>query len=155
MRRWRRIPISSSSSPTTKCSAREFAIGTSRGCRARFWASEISPEDSLDIYYDLFGYDKNVEPKLDELRRKGFSPDYVSRETKRSVASANGKEKIYTGVGFNEPGSPPDDAETVYEATRKSFQAGAAGIVISREYEEMRVPNLQAVGRAVREVTGV
>jgi hypothetical protein len=114
---------------------------------------EISPQDSLDLYYDLFGYDKNVEPKLDELRRNGFSPDYVYRETKRSVASANGKLKIYTGVGFDVPGSPPDDPETVYQATRKSFEAGADGIVISREYEEMELNNLRAVGRAVRELT--
>jgi hypothetical protein len=111
---------------------------------------EISPEDSLNLYYDLFGYDKNVEPKLSELRREGFSPDYVYRETKRSVASANGKVKIYTGVGFDVPGSPPDDPETVYQATRRAFEAGASGIVISREYEEMEVANLRAVGRAVR-----
>jgi hypothetical protein len=113
---------------------------------------EVSPKDSLDLYYDLFGYDKTVEPQLDELRRRGFSPDYVYRETKRSVASANGKLKIYTGVGFNVPGSPPDDPESVYEATRRSLAAGASGVVISREYEEMQLPNLRAVGRAVREL---
>jgi hypothetical protein len=112
--------------------------------------SEVSLEESLNLYYDVFGYDKSVEPKLGELLRKGFSPDYVFRETKRSVASANGKTKIYTGIGFDVPGSPPDDPEIVYEATRKAFEAGASGIVISREYEEMRVENLKAVGRAVK-----
>ena len=111
---------------------------------------ELSLEDSLNVYYDVFGYDKNVEPKLGELLQKGFSPDYVFRETKHSVASANGKTKIYTGIGFDVPGSPPDDPETIYQATRKAFEAGANGIVISREYEEMRVANLKAVGRAVR-----
>ena len=104
----------------------------------------------MNVYYDVFGYDKNIEPKLGELLQKGFSPDYVFRETKHSLASANGKTKIYTGIGFDVPGSPPDDPETVYEATRKAFDAGANGIVISREYEEMRVANLKAVGRAVR-----
>lgn len=111
---------------------------------------ELSLEESLNLYYDVFGYDKNVEPKLTELAQKGFSPDYVFRETKRSIASANGKTKIYTGIGFDVPGSPADDAETIYEATRRAFEAGANGIVISREYEEMRVANLKAVGRAVR-----
>ncbi len=111
---------------------------------------ELSLEESLNVYYDVFGYDKNVEPKLGELLRKGFSPDYVFRETKHSIASANGKTKIYTGIGFDVPGSPPDDPETVYQATRKALEAGAHGIVISREYEETRVANLQAVGRAVR-----
>jgi hypothetical protein len=118
----------------------------------RIILSEVPLDESLNLYYDLFGYDKNVEPKVSELARKGFSSDYVYRETKRSVASANGKTKIYTGIGFDVPGSPPDDPEKVYEATLKAFDAGANGIVVSREYEEMRVPNLKAVGRAVREV---
>jgi len=46
------------------------------------------------------------------------------------------------------------DPQKVYECVLKSFEAGAAGIVVSREYEEMRVPNLQAVGRAMRELDG-
>jgi hypothetical protein len=76
----------------------------------------------------------------------------VFRETKRSVASANGQTKIYTGVGFDVPGSPRDDPETVYRSTLQAFAAGAHGIVVSREYEEMKIEHLRAVGRAVREV---
>lgn len=82
------------------------------GPRIRYWyldrfkktiLGELLLEESLDLYYDLFGYDKNVEPKLNELAAKGFSPDYVFRETKRSVASAEDKTKIYTGIGFDVP----------------------------------------------------
>jgi hypothetical protein len=131
------------------------------GPRIRYWyldrfqktiLGELSLEQSLDLYYDLFGYDKRVEPKLDELATKGFSPDYVFRETRRSVASAEGKTKIYTGIGFDVPwGNTHLDAdpEKVYECVLKAFEAGARGIVVSREYEEMRVPNLKAVGRAI------
>jgi hypothetical protein len=114
---------------------------------------EVSLETSLEIYYDLFGYDKQVEPSLDELGRRGFTPDYVFRETKRSVASADGKTKIYTGIGFDVPGSPRDEPEAIYTATLNAFAAGAHGIVVSREYEEMKVEHLRAVGRAVREVS--
>jgi hypothetical protein len=39
----------------------------------------------------------------------------------------------------------------VYQAVLKGFDAGADGIVVSREYDEMRLPNLKAVGNAVRE----
>ena len=74
------------------------------------------------------------------------------RETKRSVASANGRTKIYSGIGFDVPGSPSDDPETIYDATLNAFAAGAHGIVVSREYEEMKIEHLRAVGRAVREV---
>ncbi len=113
--------------------------------------SEISLEQSLDLYYDLFGYDKKTEPGVDQLSSAGFTPDYVYRETKRSVASTGGKTKIFAGIGIDVPGSPPDDPETVYQATYKSLEAGAGGIVVSREYEEMKVPNLDAIGRAVRD----
>jgi len=41
----------------------------------------------------------------------------------------------------------------VYRATLKAFDAGAHGIVVSREYEEMKVAHLRAVGRAYREAT--
>jgi hypothetical protein len=111
---------------------------------------EVSLETSLELYYDLFGYDKQVEPSLNELGRRGFTPDYVFRETKRSVASANGRTRIYTGVGIDVPGSPPDDPETIYQATARAIEAGAHGIVVSREYEEMEIEHLRAVGRAMR-----
>jgi hypothetical protein len=112
---------------------------------------EVSLEDSLSLYYDLFGYDKKTEPALAELGRRGFSPEYVYRETKHSVASADGKTKIYTGVGFDVPGALPDDPDTIYQATLRAFQAGAHGIVASREYEEMELDHLRAVGRAYRD----
>ena len=114
---------------------------------------ELSLNDSLNLYYDLFGYDRKAEPALEELGRRGFSPDYVRRETAHSVASANGRTKIYTGVGFDVPGSPPDDPDTVHQAAMAAFAGGAHGIVVSREYEEMKVPHLEAVGRAFREAT--
>ncbi len=133
------------------------------GPRIRFWylarfgrtiLSEMTLAESLNLYYDLFGYDKTKEPGVEALASTGFSPDYVYRETRRSVASAEGKTKIYTGIGFDVPwgANPmPADPEKVYEATKKAFEGGAAGIVVSREYEEMRVANLKAVGRAMRE----
>ena len=111
---------------------------------------ELTLDQSLDLYYAFFGYDRNAEPSVEGLRREGFSPDYVYRETARSVASANGTARIYAGIGFDVPGSPPEDPEKIFQAVVNVFRAGASGIVVSREYEEMKVPNLRAVGRAVR-----
>ena len=91
---------------------------------------ELSLDQSLELYYALFGYDYNVEPKVGDLAAKGFSPDYVYRETKRSVASAAGKTKIYSGIGFDVPGSPPEDPEKIYQSVQKAFGAGAGGIVV-------------------------
>jgi hypothetical protein len=116
---------------------------------------DISLQQSLELYYDLFGYDKTKEPSLDKLATTGFSSDYVYRETKRCKASAENKTKIYSGIGFDVPwgnNTIPGNPDTVYDCVRKAFSAGADGIVVSREYEEMRVPNLQAVGRAMRDL---
>jgi hypothetical protein len=60
--------------------------------------------------------------------------------------------QIDPGIGFNLPGGGPDDPEAIYQCVRRAFDAGAGGIVVSREYEELTVPNLKAVGRAVREL---
>lgn len=139
------------------------------GPRIRWWhvnrlsktiLRELSEQSSLEMFYDLSGLDKDAEPGLDELNYTGLSPDYVYRLTKRLVDGVQGKTPIYPGIGFDVPwsvGSWDDarlahfksDPELVYQATLKAFEAGAQGIVISREYDEMRVPNLRAVKRAV------
>lgn len=129
------------------------------GPRIRGWVAntqrsvlnQLTLQEALDLHYDLFGYDKNIEPKATETT-KGGSADYVFRETKRSVASAEDKTKIYPGIGFNVPGGAPEDPETIFQAVTNAYKAGARGIVASREYEEMTVPNLRAVGRAVRDL---
>ena len=134
------------------------------GPRIRYWylerlrrtvLSELTLEQSLALYYALFGYDPAREPGVAELATRGLSPDYVYRETRRSVASANGKTKIYPGIGFDVPWGDapiPADPDDVHQATVRAFEAGASGIVVSREYEEMQLANLRAVGRAVREL---
>ena len=99
---------------------------------------EVPLADSLNLYYKLFGYDPHTEPALNELGRRGFSAEYVARETKHSVASANGKTKIYTGVGFDVPAAARIDPEIVYEAPR-SARRGASGTLCWAEHEEMKV----------------
>jgi hypothetical protein len=116
---------------------------------------ELSDAQSLDLFYSLKGYDKQVEPKLEDLERLGLGPDYVYRETKRCVESVAGKTKIYSGIGIDIPANGKtfsSNPEGVYEAVRRAFDAGASGVLISREYDEMRLPNLHAVGRAIRDL---
>jgi hypothetical protein len=43
----------------------------------------------------------------------------------------------------------PSPPERTYEAVQKAFEAGADGILISREYNEMRLESLSAVGKAL------
>jgi hypothetical protein len=122
--------------------------------------ADFSKQQTLDFYYAVFGLDPTKEPALEQLRSGGFSPDYVYRETRRCVEGVAGKAPVYPGIGFDIPfhradGPPaphPSQPEILTEATRQAFLAGADGIVVCREYQEMRVPNLKAIGRAIAEV---
>ena len=115
---------------------------------------DTTPQQALALTYDVMGYDKEVEPDLDALPTTGMSPDYVYRETRRCVEAVNGEIPVYAGVGFDVPtdGNPMrSDPKRVYQATYRAFEAGAKGLIVSREYDEMRVENLEAVGRAIKD----
>jgi hypothetical protein len=43
------------------------------------------------------------------------------------------------------------DPDILYEATIKSFEAGARGVLTSRDYDEMRLSSIEAFGNAVRD----
>jgi hypothetical protein len=92
---------------------------------------------------------------LDELAQAGLSPDYVARETKRALAGVQGKCRILPGIDIGIPtaknsrkASPGD----TYAATRAALEAGAHGVLFSRKYSEMKLANLEAAGKAVRDV---
>jgi len=62
--------------------------------------------------------------------------------------------KIWPGIDVDVPTGAaskkagPDD---VYQAVRAAFDGGAHGVLLSRKYSEMRLDNIRAAGRALRE----
>ena len=63
--------------------------------------------------------------------------------------------KIYPGIDIDVPTrstdkrTKPDD---VRQSVRAAFDAGADGVVLSREYVEMWLANLSAAGETLREI---
>jgi hypothetical protein len=94
------------------------------------------------------------EAGLDELAGAGLSADYVLRETQRALAGVGGKAKVYPGIDIGIPTdkdsrkASPDDT---YAAVAAALKAGADGLILSRKYSEMRLSNLDAAGRAIRD----
>ena len=122
--------------------------------------ADFSKDLALELFYAAFGLDPVKEPEYANLHKERMSPDYVFRETRRCVEGVAGRARVYAGVGLDVPHYVPggmapviSDPESVYEATRLSFEAGAAGVLASREYREITKPSLQAFGRAVRSVS--
>lgn len=113
---------------------------------------DLTPATMRTFLFEVLGYDPATEAALDDMATQGMSPEYVWRAIRRSVVAVDGRIPIYAGVGFDVPtdGNPMRSApENVYRSVYRSFEAGAAGLLVSREYDEMRSENLAAVGRAV------
>ena len=127
--------------------------------------SELSLAQSLDLFYALRGYDPKLQPPVGELTRRGMDPDYVRVETRRIVDVVGGRCEVIPGIGVDVPnnfqggpsagpagrpfGSTPAGLRA---AVTHAFAAGAGGILISREYDEMRLENLRAIGATLREL---
>ena len=96
------------------------------------------------------------EAPLDQLAQAGLSPDYVFRETERALTGVEGKCKVLPGIDIGIPtgkNSRKASAEDSAAATSAALRAGAEGVIFSRKYSEMRLDNIAAAGRAVREAT--
>jgi hypothetical protein len=118
--------------------------------------ADLTPEETLQLVYRIQQYPS--EKPLDRIPQEGLSADYVLRETRRAVAGAAPSVRIWPGIdidiptGAGEKKTQPDD---VYQAVKAAFEGGAHGIILSRKYSEMRLDNLRAAGRAIRELKRV
>ena len=105
----------------------------------------------------MFGHDPSKQPKLEDLDADGLGPEYVFRETSRCKESVGNQAKVYAGIGIDVPWYVPNgmerrpsDPDQITAAVHRAFDAGAEGVLASREYDEMRMSSLEAFGTAVR-----
>lgn len=142
------------------------------GPRLRWWhlerlqrgpLAEIPLSQALDLFYALRGYDPAQSPGLEDLDRKGFGANYVATETRRMVATVQRGCAVVPGIGVDvpdniqRPNPPPGGTFSsqpgrLREVVTAAFSAGASGILISREYDEMRIENLRAIGDTLRDL---
>jgi len=115
---------------------------------------DVPPEQLMRFNNRLLNYGSE-EASLDQLPAAGFSPDYVFRETSRAIAGVKGKCKVLPGVDIGIPthaGSRKASPEDTYAATMAALKANPDGVIFSRKYSEMMLANLDAAGRAVRDM---
>ncbi len=111
------------------------------------------PADVCKLLLDQMGYD---EAPYDQLAATGFSAGYVEREIRRSVASVSGHPvQIWPGVDIDIPvgtGESHCTPQSVALAVKAAFTGGAKGIILSRNYTEMKPEDLSGAGQALREL---
>ncbi|MHC2065874.1 hypothetical protein ACYFX5_00235 [Bremerella sp. T1] len=135
------------------------------GPRLRWWVlermkdrvlNELSLEQSLSLFYSTFGHTAEEMPQVEELDANGLGATYVYNETKRCKLGVGSHAKVYAGIGIDVPWYVPGGMEprpsrpdSVEAAVVQAFEAGADGVLASREYNEMRLPSLRAFGQGV------
>ncbi len=122
-----------------------------QGMHRALWA-DARPEETYALMSRILGHE---EAPLAELPAAGFSPEYVRRETARTVQAVAGRCDVYPGIDIDIPTGPDEKKTTpedVYQAVLAAFEGGATGVVLSRKYSEMRLANLAGAGRAIREL---
>lgn len=115
---------------------------------------DAPPQDSLQLIYRFLNIEEGT---LEEIPQKGWSADYVRRETERAVNAVKMSGQptvILPGIDIDIPtgdGLKQTEPEDVYQAVSAAFQGGAQGVVLSRKYSEMKLANLAACGKAVKD----
>ncbi len=114
---------------------------------------DVPKNELLDLHYRILNFH---EKPLDQIPVTGFSADYVARETQRARQGLKGaKTLLWPGIDIDIP-TAPEHAKCTPEGTRQAVLAalhgGADGVILSRKYSEMRLSNLSAAGKAVREL---
>ncbi|HEU5396997.1 MAG TPA: hypothetical protein VFV81_07510 [Verrucomicrobiae bacterium] len=114
---------------------------------------DLTPASAGDVLSQQLNYH---EAPLDKLPSTGFSADYVERETRRSVDAVAGHPvQIWPGVDIDVPVGAQEShctPESVAAAVKAAFAGGAKGIILSRNYTEMKPENLSGAGHALREL---
>lgn len=113
---------------------------------------DVPHEELMRFNNHLLNYGN--EAPLDKLATEGLSAEYVFRETQRALAGVKGNCLIFPGIDIGIPTgekSRKASPEDTYAATLAAFKAGANGVILSRKYSEMRLANLDAAGRAIRD----
>jgi hypothetical protein len=117
---------------------------------------DVPQQELLDFHYRVLDYAH--EKPLVALPQSGFSADYVYREAKRAHdALAGAKTQLWPGIDIDIPTAPTSTKSTpegTRDAVLAAFRAGANGVLLSRKYSEMRLPNLRGAGEAIRQVLG-
>ena len=114
---------------------------------------DLPPDLAAAMLCRQLGYD---EAPYEQLAARGFSAGYVERETRRAVASVAGYPvQIWPGVDIDVPAAKGEGhctPESVGRAVKAAFAGGAQGIILSRNYTEMKPENLSGAGAALKEL---
>lgn len=120
----------------------------------RTFLGDFAPAEATQFLYRILQLE---EAPWEDLPRTGFSAQYVRRKTEQMVRRLEGRIPVYPGLGIGVQGTGGAEnkqitPESVRAAVRASYEGGASGICLSRNYSEAKLASLKAVGEALDEL---
>jgi hypothetical protein len=125
-----------------------FTSGFAQNVLGDFPASQ-----ALEVLYRMLNYQ---EAGYDRVTATGWSADYVLRETSRALQDVAGTSvQVWPGIDIDVPvpqGASLCTADGIKKAVIAAFNAGAPGVLLSRNWSEMNPEHLSAAGGALDEL---
>lgn len=89
----------------------------------------------------------------EELPGGGMSLEYLKKNTRTSIEAVNDEVPIYPGIGIDMP-SPAlaYTNESISSALHTVYEAGARGVLLTRNYVEMKKEHIIAAGKGIDEI---
>lgn len=113
--------------------------------------ADASPDGAYNALATVLGVTDFIAPR-DEGPLAGFKPEYVKEWTSR-LSEQTGR-PVYPGIGVgvgHKGISKVITPQEIKAGVHAGFDGGASGVMISRNYSEAELRNLEAVGDALKE----
>ena len=131
------------------CAGFRYRQDVRRYTQALFYDRDL--EKAYNCLCTMLGWEQELP--IDELPENGMSMEYLSKNIKSAVAAVNDEIPIYPGIGIDMPS--PNRAYTsdiIHQSLLTSYEAGAKGVLLCRNYLEMKNENIVAAGKAIEEI---
>lgn len=113
--------------------------------------ADATPEGAFNALSTILGFEGIVSP-YEESALAGFKPEYVKEWTAKLIEQTGRPVYPGIGVGVGHNGvSKEITPQEIKEGVLAGFDGGATGVMISRNYSEAELRNLEAVGDALKE----
>jgi hypothetical protein len=131
------------------CAGFRYHQDVRRYVQALFYDREF--DRAYEAWNTMLGWEHELP--YDQLPEGGMSLDYVKRDTATAIAAVKGEVPIYPGIGIDMP-SPKRSStpETIHDALIAIYEAGAPGVILCRNYAEMKRDHILAAGQAIDEI---
>jgi hypothetical protein len=113
--------------------------------------ADATPEGAYNALATILNLNDYIAP-LADAPMAGFKAEYVKQWTANLVADTGKKVYSGIGVGVGDGGKSKEiTPQEIKEGIHAAYDGGASGILLSRNYSEAELRNLEAVGEALRE----